>query len=31
MGHLNVTGASVEQAQATALRCAELLGMAPWR
>ncbi|MEY5097988.1 MAG: N5-carboxyaminoimidazole ribonucleotide synthase [Pseudomonadota bacterium] len=31
MGHLNVTGASVEQVQATALRCAELLGMAPWR
>ena len=31
MGHLNITGASVEQVQATALRCAELLGMAPWR
>lgn len=31
MGHLNVTGASIGQVQATALRCAELLGMAPWR
>ena len=30
MGHLNVTGASIEQVQTTALRCAELLGMAPW-
>ena len=31
MGHLNVTGATIEQVQATALRCAGLLGMAPWR
>ena len=30
MGHLNITGATIEQVQATALRCAELLGMAPW-
>jgi 5-(carboxyamino)imidazole ribonucleotide synthase len=31
MGHLNVTGASIEQVQATALQAAQLLGMAPWR
>lgn len=31
MGHLNITGPSIEQVQATALRCAEYLGMAPWR
>jgi 5-(carboxyamino)imidazole ribonucleotide synthase len=31
MGHLNVTGATVEQVQATASRAAEILGIAPWR
>jgi 5-(carboxyamino)imidazole ribonucleotide synthase len=30
MGHLNVTGATVEQVQATALQVARLLGIAPW-
>jgi 5-(carboxyamino)imidazole ribonucleotide synthase len=30
MGHLNVTGASAEQVQATALQAARLLGIAPW-
>ncbi|HSV45523.1 MAG TPA: 5-(carboxyamino)imidazole ribonucleotide synthase, partial [Ramlibacter sp.] len=30
MGHLTVTGASPEQVRATALRCSELLGLAPF-
>ena len=30
MGHLTLTGTSVPQVQATALRAAALLGMAPW-
>jgi len=30
MGHLNITGATVEQVQATALQVARLLGIAPW-
>ncbi len=31
MGHLNVTGASVAQVQATALRAAQILGLAAWQ
>ena len=30
MGHLNITGSSVAQVQATALQAAQLLGIAPW-
>lgn len=30
MGHLNITAATVEQAQATARQAAALLGIAPW-
>jgi 5-(carboxyamino)imidazole ribonucleotide synthase len=30
MGHLTVTGASVAQVRATALRCADVLGIAPF-
>ena len=30
MGHLNVTGATLEQVQATALQAAQILGIAPW-
>ncbi|MFM2328180.1 MAG: hypothetical protein RLZZ494_283, partial [Pseudomonadota bacterium] len=30
MGHLNITGDSVAQVQATALQAATLLGIAPW-
>ncbi len=30
MGHLTVTGASIEQVRATALQAANLLGIAPW-
>jgi 5-(carboxyamino)imidazole ribonucleotide synthase len=30
MGHLNVTGSSVEQVRSTALRAATLLGIEPW-
>jgi 5-(carboxyamino)imidazole ribonucleotide synthase len=30
MGHLNITGESVEQVQATARLAAAILGMAPW-
>jgi 5-(carboxyamino)imidazole ribonucleotide synthase len=30
MGHLTVTGASVAQVRATALRCADMLGIAPF-
>ncbi len=30
MGHLTVTGASMEQVRATALQAASLLGIAPW-
>ena len=30
MGHLNITGASVDEVQATALRAAHILGIAPW-
>ncbi len=30
MGHLTVTGASIEQVRSTALQAAQLLGIAPW-
>ena len=30
MGHLNITGASVDEVEATALRAADILGIAPW-
>jgi 5-(carboxyamino)imidazole ribonucleotide synthase len=30
MGHLNITGATVQQVQATARRAAEILGIAPF-
>jgi hypothetical protein len=31
MGHLNITGPSVQAVQATALQAAQVLGIAPWR
>jgi len=31
MGHLNITGPSVQAVQATALQAAQVLGVAPWR
>ncbi len=30
MGHLNITGTTIEATQATALQAAQLLGIAPW-
>ena len=31
MGHLNITGPSIQTVQATALQAAQVLGIAPWR
>lgn len=31
MGHLNITGPSIQAVQATALQAAQVLGIAPWR